>query len=351
MAMRKPALSVILLFLLIGAAAAQLRVDVRLVNVVATVTDNRGRYVEGLKASDFTLEEDGTPQQISHFSYSNDLPVSVGIVLDSSTSMERKIGTATRAVDRFLRSIHADDDIFLMTFDHAVQIRQDFTSNREKLWEALYKVKLSWGTSLYDAIVEATKKIQKGKHPKKALLLITDGIDTASEQDLAAARVAVRESEILVYALGIAADSRARGPMSEGQPRVPTPSGGTGPGRLPTPGPIPGVPNGPFPIPLPGPGRRQLPGGVNSAELDTVDMDMLETFAGESGGKAWLITPDTRRNRLQEALDEIADELRNQYSLGYYPGHDLSDGKWHHIDLKLANPEYYVRYKRDYLGK
>jgi VWFA-related protein len=86
--------------------------------------------------------------------------------------------------------------------------------------------------------------------------------------------------------------------------------------------------------------------------MDTVDMDMLHYFADASGGKAWLITPDTRRNRLQEALDQIAEELRSQYSLGYYPGHDLSDGKWHRIDLKLKNlDDYHVRYKKDYLGK
>jgi Ca-activated chloride channel family protein len=323
---------------------------VRLVNVVATVTDSNGRYVEGLKASDFSLEEDGVPQQISHFSQSNDLPVSVGIVLDSSTSMERKIGTATRAVDRFLRGIHEDDDIFLMTFDHAVRVRQDFTSDRDKLWSALYKVKLSWGTSLYDAVIEGTQKLRRGKYPKKAVLLITDGVDTSSDEDYGEARLSIRESEMLVYALGIAPDRRFRGPMTEGDPPVTLP-GGTSPGRLPIPGPIPGVGTSPFPFPLPGPGRRQFPGSGRDTSIDAVDMDVLETFAVESGGKAWLITSDTRRNELQDALDEIADELRNQYSLGYYPGHDLSDGKWHRIKLTVDNPDYSVRYKKEYLGK
>src|SRR6185295_10769713 len=112
--------------------------------------DSRGRYVDNLKASDFTLMEDGSPQQISHFAFSNDLPISVGIVLDSSSSMERKMSTATRAVDRFLRDIHADDDIFLMTFDQSVRVRQDFTSDRNQLSLALDNVGLSSGTSLYD---------------------------------------------------------------------------------------------------------------------------------------------------------------------------------------------------------
>src|SRR5678815_3757540 len=135
--MKKYLFAVVCLLVLATAVAAQLRVDVRLVNVVATVTDEYGRYVEGLKASDFKLEEDGAVQQIAHFSFSHDQPVSVGIVLDTSNSMERKISTATRAVDRFLRDIHVDDDIFLMTFDGSVKVRQDFTSDREKLWTAL----------------------------------------------------------------------------------------------------------------------------------------------------------------------------------------------------------------------
>ncbi|HZI51756.1 MAG TPA: VWA domain-containing protein [Terriglobia bacterium] len=344
--MRK-AFSLTGVFLLVSAAAAQLRVDVRLVNVVATVTDSLGRYVEGLEASDFTLVEDGIPQQISHFAASRDLPVSVGIVLDTSTSMERKILTATRAVDRFLRDIHADDDIFLMTFDNSVRVRQDFTSNRDKLGDALDKVRLSSGTALYDAVIEATDKVRKGKHSKKAILLISDGVDTSSDHDVNVARIAVRESEVLLYALGIAPEGRS--PLSE-RPPVLGPGGGTTP-RFPAPSPIPGVGSPTIPIPMPGPGRRQFPGGSVVQSLDSVDMSILNAFADASGGKAWLITPDTRRNRLQDALDEIADELRSQYTLGYYPGHSLTDGKWHRIELTLKNPDYHVRYKKDYLAK
>jgi len=345
--MRKAGFTLIGLLLLIGVVAAQLRVDVQLVNVVATVTDSQGRYVEGLQASDFTLREDGNLQQISHFAASTDLPISVGIVLDTSTSMERKISTATRAVDRFLRGIHADDDIFLMTFDNSVKVRQDFTSNRDKLWEALEKVKLSSGTSLYDAVVMSTDKIRKGKYPKKAILLISDGVDTSSDRDYETARVAVRESEVLVYILGIAADPGVRGPMSERNSPFPSPSG-----RSPSPFPIPGVGTPSGPIPMPSPGRRfQYPGRNGAYNMDSVDMDVLNSLADASGGKAWLITPDARRNRLQDALDEIAEELRSQYSMGYYPGHSLTDGKWHKIELTVKNSGYNLRYKEDYLAK
>jgi Ca-activated chloride channel family protein len=330
------------LLLLVAAAAGQIRVNVQLVNVVATVTDSRGRYVDNLQVSDFTLLEDGQPQPISHFAHSNDLPVSVGIVLDSSTSMERKISTATRAVDRFLRDLHADDDIFLMTFDQSVRVRQDFTSDRDKLWRELDEVELSSGTSLYDGVIAGLDTLRKGKYPKKAILLISDGVDTTSQSDYSRARIAVRESEALVYALGIAPDAAARAPMSEKPPVITRPS--------PTPFPIPG--GNPFPFPFPIPGQRQFPGGnTRSSDMDSVDMSVLNAFADASGGKAWLITSDNRRTRLQEALDQIADELRNQYSIGYYPTHDLKDGKWHRIELKMKNRAYHVRYKEDYFGK
>jgi len=348
--MSRTTFALVSLFVLVMAAAAQIRVDVQLVNVVATVTDGRGRYVPDLQASDFTLLEDGTRQEIAHFTYSNDLPVSVGIVLDSSNSMERKIATASRAVDRFLRDIHEDDDIFLMTFDDSVRVRQDFTSDRNKLWTALEKVKLGFGTSLYDAVIAGVDKVRKGKHPKKAVLLISDGVDSTSERDFNVARLAVRESEVLLYALGIAPDFGVSGPMQERIPPVITSPRGPGT-RTPTPLPIPGG-TFPFPIPLPGPGRRQFPGGGAGSQNDnTVDMEVMNTLARESGGKAWLISTDNRRNKIQDALDEIADELRNQYSLGYYPGHAIKDGKWHRVELKLKNPSYNIRYREEYLGK
>src|SRR5262245_47038765 len=132
--------------------AGQLKVDVGLVNVVATVTDEAGLYVSDLTQNDLTVFEDGKEQTISHFTQSNDLPVSMGVVLDTSGSMERKIGTATTAVERFIRTIHRDDDIFLMTFSNRPELLQDFTNDREKLARALRRVRVSGGTALYDAL-------------------------------------------------------------------------------------------------------------------------------------------------------------------------------------------------------
>jgi VWFA-related protein len=350
--------------------AAQLKVDVALVNVVATVTDETGHYVSDLTEDDLIIEEDGKPQKIAHFSQSNDLPVSMGVLLDTSGSMQRKIGTATGAVERFIRTIHRDDDIFLMTFSNHPELRQDFTDNRDRLASALHRVNVGGGTALYDALYEGLRKVKRGTHDKRAILLLTDGEDTSSENTFEEAERSVRESEILVYCLGI---SPSGGTLTE---RNPYPGGGggpTGPGRLPGRGPaigfpfpgipgmgipgIPGIPGsrGPFPAfpaqqyPRRGGGYPGGPGGE-----DTVDMHVLQTFADASGAKAWLVSGDWNSSRggtqIQDALDEIASELRNQYSIGYYPSHDLNDGKWHRIDIRAKDRHLYVRAKKDYFG-
>src|SRR5947208_15563182 len=177
--MRCLALALCLVLLFVPLIADQLKVDVALVNVVATVTDETGHYISDLTENDLIVLEDGKEQKISHFSQSNELPVSMGLLLDSSGSMERKIGTATTAVERFIRSIHRADDIFLMTFANRPDLRQEFTDDRERLGRALRRVVVGGGTALYDAMDEGLQKIKRGKHEKKALLLITDGEDTA----------------------------------------------------------------------------------------------------------------------------------------------------------------------------
>lgn len=294
---------------------AQVRVDVRLVNVFATVTDDRGRYVGNLGAGDFVLEEDGVPQKIAHFTKDSDIAVSVGIVLDTSGSMERKIRTATAAVERFVRSIHKEDDVFLMTFSGEPSLRQEFTNDRGKLTGALRKVRVTGGTALYDALGQALTKMRQGRHDKRALLVITDGQDTASVMKINEANQAVRESEYLVYALGIS-------PMTYAQ----------------------GEDHIPFSWPLP----SSLSGRIGiSNQRDAVDMNVLNSFAESSGGQAFLLNESViggrteggerggrgeRESEIDKVLDEVAAELRSQYTLGYYPTRP-DDGSFHSIKV------------------
>src|SRR5436190_288733 len=204
--MRPPARALaffVVLFAICAGLAAQVRVDVRLVNIIATVTDESGRYVDNLTADDFLVQEDGAPQKISHFSQDHDVPVSVGIILDTSGSMERKIRTAVDAVDRFIRRTNQDDEMFLMTFSSEPLLRQDFTNDRTKLSQVLRKMWVTGGTALYDAVNQGIEKIHAGRHEKRAILVITDGQDTSSVAKLEQVLQNIRQEEVLVYAIGI----------------------------------------------------------------------------------------------------------------------------------------------------
>jgi Ca-activated chloride channel family protein len=226
-----------------------------------------------------------------------------------------------------------------MTFDRNPQLRQDWTDNRDKLSSALKKIRLGLGTSLYDAVDEGLAKIKHGKHDKRAILLLTDGEDTSSSLDFEGALLRVRETEVLLYALGIGPDGFS--------------STTGGPGRS-TPPVIGGIliPTLPFPIPLPGRRMDLMPPQIGRGQMDTVNMQVLNDLADASGGKAWLVSGRTqgRQNEIERALDEIASELRSQYSIGYYPTHAMKDGKWHRIELRAKSSGYKVRYRSDYFG-
>jgi Ca-activated chloride channel homolog len=298
--------------------AAQVRVDVRLVNIIATVMDESGRYIGNLTADDFIVREDGALQKISHFSQDHDVPVSVGVLLDTSGSMERKIRTAVDAVDRFIRRTNVEDEIFLMTFSSEPLLRQDFTNDREKLSQALRKMWVTGGTALYDALGEAIEKVHAGRHEKKAILLITDGQDTSSLKRLEEVLQNIRQAEVLVYAIGIS-------PSSYSQRS----------GRS------------PFNLPLPG-----ILSGRSSRQnrRDDVDMKVLHSFGDSSGGRAFLLSENLSRRgtEIERVLTRVADELRSQYTLGYYPPQP-DDGRYHTIQVHTRSGQL-VRTRQGYLA-
>ena len=288
---------------------AQFKGDVVLVKVVATVVDGKGRTVPNLTEDDFVLEEDGQPQAIKHLLPTADLPVSIGIVLDASISMESKLRTAQRAVDRFLSMIHEDDEIFLMSFAMRASLIADFTSDRTRLRNALMSgINVSGGTSLYDSLYQGLQKVKEGRHQKKVVLLVTDGEDTTSLTRFDKALQNIREAEMLVYSVGIKGapvfDMEADS-LSGKSPRTNT----------------------------------------------TVDMSVLNRFGEASGGRAWEISEASFGKKMDAVLDTIAAELRSQYSIGYYPNHPLKDGRWHKVRVRMKNPDYVARARKEYLGK
>jgi VWFA-related protein len=315
-------------------APTTLRVDVRLVNVVTTVTDADGKFVANLTPDDFTLLEDGVAQKITHFTQDRNIPVSVGILLDTSGSMADKMRAASGAVQRFLDNIHAEDDIFLMTFAKDIHLEQDFTSDRKKLAKALTSLKVGGTTLLYEALKQAIDKVHKGRHDKRAILVISDGMDAqnrpAALEELLGT---IRSSEVLVYGLGtsqsVYADPNEHVPFT-----LPTPVSATRPPR--------GVTNS----------RGAVTRRGNSANIvGGVNMTVLNQLASNSGGQAFLLSDtfiDKGSSDLDKVLTTIAQELRGQYTLGYYPL-SSDNGSFHTIKVTTRNNDN-VRARSGYQG-
>ena len=337
--MRRAVLTVSILLAGLSLAAqtpTALHVDVRLVNVVATVTDDAGRHVPNLNSNDFTILEDGVPQKITHFTQDYDVPVSVGILLDTSGSMQGKMNAATEAVERFLVNVHPDDDIFLMTFAREIKLEQDFTSDRRKLSRALNNIRISGGTVLYDALQEGLNKIRHGLHDKKAILVISDGFDAGSRKiKLEQLLSSIRGAEVLIYGLGTAPTVYAN-PADHIPFTLPTQRS---------------TARGPAPVTNPRQGPPQR-GTLAPSSLNAVNMTVMKQFAENSGGQAFLLADtfiDTKAPEIDRVLTSIAAELRAQYTLGYYPSAP-DNGGFHTIRVTTSAGQQ-VRARTGYLGK
>jgi Ca-activated chloride channel homolog len=318
------------------------KTSAELINVSATVTDSSERFVTGLRREDFMLFEDEREQPITHFSDER-VPVSLGIVLDTSGSMEgEKFRAAESAIDRFMRQLLSpEDEVFLMAFNDQVELISGWTTDRDRVMRNLRGVYPRGGTSMYDAVAEAIPLAQRGKHRKKAIVVISDGNDTNSTTDVRALRSLIRETEVLIYAVGIDSNSTTR---------VIRP-GPTGRPPLPIPWPIPGG-GGRRPPQWPGqPGNQppSYPGGVPqqpSANNERVNAHALRELTDDSGGRTELVRDGSD---LAPATAGIADELSRQYSLGYEPAAE-KDGRWHTIRVEVRNSNYRVRARRGYIA-
>jgi Ca-activated chloride channel family protein len=326
--------------------AFRFKSGVELVNVTATVTDKSGRFVPGLGQEDFTLYEDNVRQDISHFSNER-VPVSLGILLDTSGSMAgEKIDNALAAIDRFLGSLlDPTDEIFIYRFSNFPELLQNWTTDRTRLSRAIRRMNAGGATAMYDALAEAVPLAQTGQNRKKAIVLISDGNDTNSDTPLSAVKQLIRESEVMVYAIGIDGQSET---SSWGTPFP------RGPRPIPIPMPIPGGgrPRGRGGIMLPFqqyqfpqfPGQRR--GGVMGANDDRVNVNALREITDDSGGRTEIVR--TGRD-LDPATANIADELSRQYYLGY-SSTGKKDGRWHAIRVDLKDSSLHVRNRRGYVA-
>jgi VWFA-related protein len=247
-----------------------------------------------------------------------------------------KIRAAQSALNRFLYDLlDRQDELFLYRFSNDPILLQSWTTDRALLSRALGRIVPNGGTAMYDAVAEAIPLAEEGKNRKKALLVISDGNDTSSRVNVREVKQLVRESEALVYAIGI--DGDAEPTFRQGRP----------PARMPL----------PIPFPFPGGGRgrsgwpppRQPSGGGGTwgaANDDRVNVVALRDMTDDSGGRTEIVRDS---GDLNPATASIANELNQQYYLGYAAA-GKKDGRWHTIRVEVRKGAYRVRARRGYVA-
>ncbi|MBI3940815.1 MAG: VWA domain-containing protein [Acidobacteria bacterium] len=271
--------------------------EVDVVNIRATVLDERGRYRDDLRAEDFQVFEDGEAQKVSFFSHDVRVPVSVGILVDASGSMRYKIQHALQTVRETSRALWPQDEMFLVSFNSDVQVRHRFTSDAEKIERPLRDIKAGGETAMYDAISRAIQEMKAARNDKKILLLITDGFDTRSRIPSARVEEMLKRSDVSVYAIGIDDD--------ENDPAV---------------------------------HRRTMYHIYHHA---------FNRLTAVSGGRAFrMFTGQTAA--IQVIAQQLVNELHQQYTLSYYPALRPGGNDWRQVEIKMNRPASQIWYRPGY---
>src|SRR5216117_3387655 len=198
-----------ILFLLVAAVLPileaqqdSLKVSVDSVNVQFTVTDRRGRFVPGLRAEDFVVEENGKRQELRHFARENELPLTIGMLIDTSPSVRPVFDEEKVTATGFLESILRPSDLALVIgFDRSVTLVQDYTESSRRLKAAIEELEIGGGTSLYDAVYLACREKLHREAGRKAVILISDGEDTTSKTKFVEALIAAHQSDAVIYSI------------------------------------------------------------------------------------------------------------------------------------------------------
>jgi VWFA-related protein len=338
--------------------------DVKVVSVLATVRDKHGQIVNNLTKDDFKLQQDGQPQSIHYFAKETDLPLTLGLLVDTSMSQRRLIEQERTASYSFLNNLMRPDKdkAFVIHFDWEVELLQDTTDSRPKLEAALDKLDnprfapgygggsggspgggssgggsgypgggkggghhMGGGTDLYDAVFLASDEVARKLKGRKALIILSDGVDTGSKVSLDRAIETAQRADTLVYSI-LYADPEAYARQS-----YPGMGGGGRHGGW-------GGPGG-------GVGRGPGGGGYPQQASHPDGKKVLERISRETGGRFFEVS---KKQPIDQIYAQIEQELRSQYSLGYTPAKDVAGPGYHKITLTATNKDLIVQTREGY---
>ncbi|PWT75173.1 MAG: VWA domain-containing protein [Proteobacteria bacterium] len=349
------------------------QVNVKVVNVLATVRDKKGKIVNNLTQNDFVLDEDGRPQTVKYFTRETDLPLTLGLLVDTSGSQRRTLDQERSASGTFVDSVlRVDKDAaFLIHFDTQVELLQDVTKSPQKVNEALAKVEESprtdqssggnsgggypgggggypggsggrhgghggfhnAGTLFYDSIFLAADELMSKQQGRKALVILTDGVDHGSKTSIDGAIEAAQRADTMVYTIYFAGNEGGGGGWGNGGHGGHR--GGVGIGLPGGGGGWPGGGGG-----WPGGGR----GGGYPREKNVDGKKILERISRETGGRMFEVN---KKQTVGDIYQQIQDELRNQYNIGYTPDKAESEA-YRKITLKAKDNNLVVQAREGY---
>ncbi|HKZ80466.1 MAG TPA: VWA domain-containing protein [Pyrinomonadaceae bacterium] len=308
-----------------------IRVNTTLVTIPVSVLDRDGRYVPNLTKGNFRLWEDNVEQEVAFFA-SVDKPFSVVLMLDTSGSTRFRLEEIQDAAIAFVNQLRPDDRVMVVSFDDDLRVLSEFTSDRYRLRDAIRRTRTGEGTRLYDAMDMVMNQRLSQISGRKAIVLFTDGVDTTSRHGSYASNVRdAEELDALIYPLQYDTymDVNGGGPIWSGRRRVPT-----------SPIDILGQILGGI-----GGGTRRSGGGSSKGEYQLADR-YLRDLAQRTGARGY--QADSIQN-LSYAFANIAEELRRQYSLGYYPKNPPQPGQRRQIRVRVDQPNLAVRSRDSYV--
>jgi len=327
-----------------------IKMDTSLVTIPVSVMDRDGKFVPFLKKRDFRIYEDGVEQDIESFN-SVETPFHVVLVLDTSNSTLFKFDDIQDAAFAFIKQLRRDDQVMVVSFDSKVRFHSDFTSDYDELRRAIEETRISGSTKLYEAVDKVVDRLETIQG-RKAVVLFTDGVDTASRRANYRNTIEkVEESGAIVYPIkydteGDQQGGRVYGPNTNSWP-WPNPSPSSGRRRWPF-SPLAGRPSTKWQSPQwrfsQWPGRAPSSGGGTSDEY-RLAARYLQELADRSGGR--LYDANTLYN-VTQAFSNIAEELRHQYSLSYYPANSKKDGAYRRVKVRVEKSGMVVRAREGY---